>query len=214
MAPHGTEQRLIWAFSSWFRSRAFRVLSGINGAAIGWKSSVVPLGSVVTGTRNMQVGSHFRASGPVWMEAVAQYREFSYEPSIVIGDRFGASRSLHISAIASITIGNDCGAGSNVLITDHQHGSYSGSPQTGPSNGPFDRPLVSHGGVVIGNRCFFGDNAMVIGPVSIGDGSIVAAGSVVRHDVEPGTIVAGVPARPIRRWSEASGEWERVVSPL
>ena len=49
--------------------------------------------------------------------------------------------------------------------------------------------------VRIGSRVFIGARAIVLPGVVIGDDAIVAAGSVVRHDVEPGTVVAGVPAR-------------------
>nr|WP_304466344.1 DapH/DapD/GlmU-related protein [Cryobacterium sp. N19] len=48
--------------------------------------------------------------------------------------------------------------------------------------------------VRIGNRVFIGANAVVNMGVTIGDESIVAAGAVVTRDVEPRTVVAGVPA--------------------
>lgn len=53
-------------------------------------------------------------------------------------------------------------------------------------------------GVVIGHDVWIGANAVVLRGVSIGNGAIVAAGAVVTKDVEPWTIVGGVPARPIR----------------
>ena len=50
----------------------------------------------------------------------------------------------------------------------------------------------------IGSRCFIGARSILLPGVSIGDGSIVAAGSVVTRDVAPGSIVAGNPARVVR----------------
>ena len=53
------------------------------------------------------------------------------------------------------------------------------------------------GDVTIGNRVWIGYRAVIMPGVRIGEGAVVAAGAVVTKDVEPFTIVAGVPARPI-----------------
>lgn len=53
--------------------------------------------------------------------------------------------------------------------------------------------------VHIGHDVWIGSHVLVLDGVTIGNGAIVAAGAVVTHDVEPYTIVGGVPARPIRK---------------
>jgi acetyltransferase-like isoleucine patch superfamily enzyme len=50
----------------------------------------------------------------------------------------------------------------------------------------------------IGENCFIGGRAIIMPGVTVGDGSIVAAGAVVTKDVPPRSIVAGVPARVIQ----------------
>lgn len=61
----------------------------------------------------------------------------------------------------------------------------------------------TRGGIVIGSDVWIGTDAMIMSGVNIGDGAVVAARSVVTRDVEPYTIVAGAPARPVRkRFSE------------
>jgi bifunctional UDP-N-acetylglucosamine pyrophosphorylase/glucosamine-1-phosphate N-acetyltransferase len=52
---------------------------------------------------------------------------------------------------------------------------------------------------VIGDRAFIGSDTIIRAPVTIGEGSVTGAGSVVTHDVPPGTTVVGVPARPRER---------------
>lgn len=60
-----------------------------------------------------------------------------------------------------------------------------------------DLPLK--GDTVIGNDVWIGQNATVLPGVHIGNGAIIGAGSVVSNDVEAYTIVAGNPAKPIRK---------------
>lgn len=51
----------------------------------------------------------------------------------------------------------------------------------------------------IGKDVFIGSDTMLVAPVNLGDGAQTGAGSVVTHDVDPGTLVIGVPARPVRK---------------
>ena len=57
----------------------------------------------------------------------------------------------------------------------------------------------SRGDIAVGNDVWIGYEAVILSGVRIGDGAIVAARAVVTGDVEPYTIVGGVPAKPIRK---------------
>jgi virginiamycin A acetyltransferase len=64
------------------------------------------------------------------------------------------------------------------------------------------RPVESlpfKGDTVIGNDVRIGENATILPGVHIGDGAIIGMESVVGSDVQPYTIVAGNPAKPIRK---------------
>jgi len=50
---------------------------------------------------------------------------------------------------------------------------------------------------VVGNNVDIGCNSVVIGAIKVGDGATIGAGSVLIHDVAPGTTVAGNPAKPV-----------------
>jgi UDP-2-acetamido-3-amino-2,3-dideoxy-glucuronate N-acetyltransferase len=52
---------------------------------------------------------------------------------------------------------------------------------------------------VVERRASIGSGAIVLGGVRIGTGALVGAGAVVAHDVEPGAVVAGVPARVLNK---------------
>lgn len=96
-------------------------------------------------------------------------------------------------------IGAFCAIGRNVAIGGFQH------PYAYPTISPklyrsileerYDDPPHR---VSIGNDVWIGEKAIVLGGV-IGDGAVIAAGAVVTKDVEPYSIVAGVPAQEIRR---------------
>ncbi|SNS14525.1 Hexapeptide repeat of succinyl-transferase [Noviherbaspirillum humi] len=73
----------------------------------------------------------------------------------------------------------------------------------------FDAALLTHDltrGVRlhtrVGRNCFIGARSILLPGVQIGDGAIVGAGSVVTRDVPPGCVVAGNPARILRRGIE------------
>ncbi len=56
---------------------------------------------------------------------------------------------------------------------------------------------MKFGKIKVCNNVYIGSRAIIMPGVTIGEGSVVGAGSVVTHDVAPGTIVAGVPAKVI-----------------
>ena len=60
------------------------------------------------------------------------------------------------------------------------------------------RPVVSKGSVIIGNNVWIGDKATILPNVTIGDGAVIAANSVVTKDVPAYSVVAGNPAKVIK----------------
>lgn len=68
--------------------------------------------------------------------------------------------------------------------------------------------------VVVEDNVLIGANAVVIEGVRIGEGSVVAAGSVVIEDVAPGIVVAGVPARVVKKKDEKSAQKTELIDAL
>lgn len=60
------------------------------------------------------------------------------------------------------------------------------------------RDAISNGPITVGNGVWIGTNAMIMSGVKIGDGAIIAAGSVIVKDVNPFSIVGGNPAKHIK----------------
>ncbi len=115
------------------------------------------------------------------------------------------------SRITDTIIGNFCSIGGNCGIGGGMHPMYHVSTSPVFLEGrnilnkhfaefPYDPSKTVH----IGNDVWIGDGVYIRSGITIGDGAIVGAHAVVIHDVAPYTIVAGVPAREIRkRFSEA-----------
>ncbi len=61
------------------------------------------------------------------------------------------------------------------------------------------REQIFKGMTIIGNDVWIGDDVKIMGGVTIGDGAVVAAGAIVTKNVEPYTIVGGIPAKVIKR---------------
>lgn len=107
-----------------------------------------------------------------------------------------------------LTIGRFCSiaCGAKFLMTSANHAMKSLSTYVFPifyeewGHGmPVTEAWDRRGDIVIGNDVWIGYEAVILSGVTIGDGAIVAARSVVTKDVPPYTIVGGVPARTIRR---------------
>jgi lipopolysaccharide O-acetyltransferase len=199
-----------WAL--WLLAR--RSVSKLKSACLGWLFGARGLylgpGCSVMGSRFIRFGANLYAHRHLWLEALPSYKDQHFQPSIEIGDDVSISERVHISSIEHIHIGHRVLIGSGVYIGDHQHGTYNGAEQSHPDTAPASRSLGSGGPVLIGDDVWIGDNTVIVGPVSIGRGSIIGANSVVRRNIPEHTVAAGAPARPIKRFNEMTHQWETI----
>lgn len=103
-----------------------------------------------------------------------------------IGDRSVVNENCRLDPRGGISIANDSILAAEVTILTADHD---------PLDPTFERARIR--GVQIGHHVFIGTRALVLPGVTIGNGAIVAAGSIVTRDVAPFFIVAGSPARKI-----------------
>ncbi|MEW6694997.1 MAG: acyltransferase [Pseudomonadota bacterium] len=110
---------------------------------------------------------------------------------IEIGRRTIINVSSYLSGEGRLTIGAEVLIGPHVKLLSAGH-EIDGGDEIVARNG------ITRAPVVIEDGAWIGAGATVLQGVRIGKGAVVAAGSVVTHDVPPGTVVAGVPARKVR----------------
>jgi len=118
-----------------------------------------------------------------------------------IGDRCVIGRGSHIVAHQGIDIGDDVFTGPYVYITDQNH-SYA-DPEV-----PIGRQWPVNAPVSIGAGTWLGTGVIVLPGSVIGRNVVVAAGSVVKGEIGDLCVVAGVPARVVKRFDRRDG-WTR-----
>lgn len=100
-----------------------------------------------------------------------------------------------------VVIGKYCSVAYGVTIIasgEHNYRGVANFPFAAVLNGNIDQDTYSKGPVSIGSDVWLGANSTILSGVAIGDGAVVAAGSVVTESVPPYAIVGGVPARVIK----------------
>lgn len=109
--------------------------------------------------------------------------------------RFGTVVAPYISTNGAVTIGDHALISMDVVISDVSapapHGARTGRPPSPP--------------IVIGDNCWLGVRAVVLGGAHLGDGVIVGAGAVVDFEVPDFAVVAGNPARVVGEAGPGAG---------
>jgi acetyltransferase-like isoleucine patch superfamily enzyme len=110
---------------------------------------------------------------------------------LIIKDGVGIASNAFIAVRGKVSIGKNTILGPNVKIFSENH-NYSSI------NIPIRLQGDNRKGVIIGDDCWIGSNAIILDGVIIGNGSVVAAGAVVTKSIDNCSVVAGVPARLIK----------------
>jgi len=141
-------------------------------------------GVIVRNEGTLRLGRKVKLHGrPVAIELVALPGA-----ELTIGDGTSINRGASICAQSSVRIGRNCGIGNDCLIFDtdfHEVDDRTRVPDAAP--------------VTIGDDVWLAARCIVLKGVTIGDGAVVCAGSVVATNVPARALVGGNPARLIRR---------------
>jgi acetyltransferase-like isoleucine patch superfamily enzyme len=116
----------------------------------------------------------------------------AHEGEVEIGAKTVLGQECTISSFQHVAIGRECIIADRVMLIDFDHGVTEE-----------DRPIRLQGiykrDVNVGNNCWIGYGACILRGVRIGDNCIVGSNSVVTKDVPDDTVVAGMPAKALRK---------------
>jgi acetyltransferase-like isoleucine patch superfamily enzyme len=118
--------------------------------------------------------------------------------ALVIGDGCVLGARTTVTAHTYVELGDAVFTGQAVFITDASHGYQ--DPET-----PIGKQFGPHQPVTIGSGTWIGHGAVILPGARIGRNVVVAAGAVVRGEVEDHAVVAGSPARVVRRLEPGVG---------
>ena len=145
----------------------------------------------INGTPHIELGSNIRVSGLIGIAASSKGT-----PTLVIGDGVFIGHGTTFAIASRITIGKYASVGGGCYIADTEgHNHY--NPQKPiwevPAGDDDVSPVTIEEGVQISRNC------MILKGVTIGARSVIGAGSVVRSDIPPDSIVMGNPARVVKK---------------
>lgn len=117
-----------------------------------------------------------------------------YGYRISVGNNFYANHNTVMQDGAGITFGDNVFIAPNCTFSTAEHPT---DPEQRKKGLEIAKPIK------IGNNVWIGSNATVLAGVTIGDDTVIGAGSVVTRDVPSGVVAVGVPCRVVREITEA-----------
>ncbi|MDT6979890.1 sugar O-acetyltransferase [Levilactobacillus zymae] len=123
---------------------------------------------------------------------------FDYGRYTTLGDHFYGNTNFTVLDSCPVTIGDNVMCGPNVTLVTAMHPLryQDRNLRTRPDGSTYDLEYAKP--ITIGNNCWLASNVTVIGGVTIGDGCVIGAGSVVTRDIPANSLAVGNPCRVLR----------------
>ncbi len=184
------------AFLWWWRRR----IGAHRFARFGRRSLVVAPRGILSPHR-IEIGDDVMIHERAMFSVVESFRGRDHEPHLRIGNGTNIGPGIWISCVGEIEIGEHNLMGHNILIADSYHEYHD------PDTPIIEQPMAEPEGVTIGPGCVIGPHVAILAGVTVGGNTFVAANAVVTRSVPPNSVVVGNPARVIRHYDRALGEW-------
>ena len=172
--------------------------------ALGSRGSRIAFPRSIQNPQRMFIGSGTCIKRFSQINAIIQHSGKTYNPRLKIGDDVYIGSGAFIMCADYIEIKDGCVISEQVYIADAMH-------QLNPKGGLImQQNLECKGPVILGASCFLGMRVTVLPNVQLGEFCVVGAHSVVNKSFPAYSMIAGVPARLIKRFDPAENKWKPV----
>lgn len=181
-----------------------RVLGIFDNLSFGYfgKNSKLVKPMRIRGKKRMFIGNNVIILNNGRLETIRSWGPQLLNGRLTIGNNTSFQQCCHIIAAGNVEIGDNCVFSAFVYISDCSHG-Y--APDEGIMESMLDIAPVK-----IGNHCFVGIGSCIMPGVVLGDYVVVGANTVVTKNVPPYCMIAGSPAKVIKRWDCTNKVWLNV----
>lgn len=193
-------------FTNALRAGVMHALHMVGRSAFGFSSfgrgSVIkPWPRRIAGARYVSIGEECFFGDGLVLVASDSYAGERHTPRCTIGNRCAFGSDAFLSCTHEVTIGDDVLTSARVFIGDSYHGF------SDPHRPIIRQPMEGGAPIVIGSGSFLGIGCSILPGVRLGRNCVVGAGAVVTRSFEDYSVIAGMPARLIRRYDPHSGSW-------
>lgn len=154
--------------------------------------------------KNIIIGERVSIWNGARIEPVLKYKNQKMNPKIIIEDTVKIQQNFHCTSGVEVLIKKGTLITPNVGIFDIVH------PYEDIKISPHDQQIMCYR-VQIGRNCMIGMNSVIMPGVSLGDHTIVGANSVVTKSTEGYCVIAGNPAKIIKKYNFDSKAWEKAI---
>jgi len=153
-------------------------------------------------TGNIQIGNNVKIWHHARLEAVKKYQDNTFNPSIIIEDNVAIQQNFHCTCASEIRIGKGTLITQNVGIFDIHHNYHE-----------IDKSIIHQDiktrSIEIGENCFIGMNTIILPGTKLGKQNIIGAGAVVSGKFPDYCVIAGTPAKVIKKYNFITKQWEK-----
>lgn len=167
------------------------------------KSSQIINPMRIFGKRYISIGNNVTILNGARIEAIDTWGGQKFAPGIMISDNVSVGQNCHITVADKLVIGKNVVISGNVFITDIDH------DYTNTEVSIMNQKLIVKQ-TSIGENSFIGFGAAIQAGTILGKHCIVGTNAVVRGVFDDYSVIAGVPAKVIKKYNFSTSKWEKI----